>query len=75
MEDHNFSFLNDGEIVLAKSLQLSFDNILLQHGFEPIDELTNVFDVTNIDRIKRSEEPSFVQTVFQVSSKKSVCTY
>ena len=66
MGEHKISFLNDSDIAFARNLQFAFDDVLLEHGFVPIDKLGNEFDVLGIDRVKRSKEPSFVQTVFQV---------
>ena len=66
MGEHKISFLNDSDLAFAKNLQFDFDDVLLEHGFVPIDKLGNEFEFLGIDRVKRSKEPSFVQTVFQV---------
>ena len=66
MGEHEISFLNDGDIAFARNLQFAFDDVLLEHGLVPIDKLGNEFEFFGIDRVKRSKEPSFVQTVFQV---------
>ena len=58
MEYYKGLFENDSQIAVAKGLQSIFDDVLIEHGFVPLD-------VTEKDIVKRSE-PSFVQTVFQV---------
>ena len=58
MEYYEGLFENDSQIAVAKDLQFVFDDVLIEHGFVPLN-------LPDKDIVKRSE-PSFVQTVFQV---------